>query len=223
MKKITIILILLISNIGFSQVKKDLGEFNKLDVFDRISVQLIPSDENRIEITGSRADEVELVNKKGTLKIRMALRKLLDGEDISAKLYFKQIDEIDASEGSYIICDKAIAQTSLKVNTKEGSEVRLVLDVQKADLRAVTGGILKMKGKATNSDVSIGTGGVLQAMELETVQTSVKITTGGEADVRASELVDAKVRAGGTVTVYGSPKQINKSITLGGSVNESKR
>lgn len=223
MKKIVIFALLIVSNLGFSQVNKSLGEFDKIRVFDRISVQLIPSNENRIEITGSRADEVELVNKNGTLKIRMALRKLLDGEDVSAKLYFKSISDIDANEGSYVICDEAMKLTAIKINAIEGSEVRLNLDVKKANLRAVTGGILKIKGKASNSDVSLGTGGVLQAMDLETVQTVVKITTGGEADVRASELVDAKVRAGGNIMIYGSPKQINKSTTFGGTITESKR
>ena len=214
---------MLIGNLAFAQVTKVLGEFENVSVFDRISVQLIPSTENRIEITGSRSGDVELVNKNGTLKIRMALRKLLEGEDVSAKLYFKEINEINASEGSYVICDTPIKQTALKVDAKEGSEVRLTLDVKKANLRAVTGGILKIQGKATNSDVSLGTGGVLQAMDLQTVQTTIKITTGGEADVRASELVDAKVRAGGNVVVFGSPQQINKNITLGGTITESKR
>ena len=147
----------------------------------------------------------------------------MEGEDVSAKLYFKEISDIDASEGSYVICDEPLKLTSIKVNAIEGSEIRLNLDVKKANLRAVTGGILKIKGKATNSDVSLGTGGVLQAMDLQTVQTSVKITTGGEADVRASELVDAKIRAGGNIMIYGNPAQINKSTTLGGSINESKR
>ena len=223
MKKIAIILVVLISNLGWSQVTKELGEFDSVSVFDRISVQLIPSNENKIEITGSRSEDVELVNKNGTLKIRMAIRKLLDGENVSAKLYFKEIKEINASEGSYVISDAAMKLTAVKANAIEGSEIRLNLDVKKANLRAVTGGILKIKGKVTNSDVSLGTGGVLQAMDLETVQTSVKITTGGEADVRASELVDAKVRAGGNITIFGSPKQINKSTTLGGTITESKR
>ena len=223
MKKIASILMVFVTALGFSQVTKNLGEFEKLRVFDRISVELIPSNENKIEITGSRANDVELINKNGTLKIRMAIRKLLEGEDVSAKLYFKSIDDIDANEGSYVICDSPFKQTAIKVNAIEGSEIRLVLDTKKANLRAVTGGVLKIKGKATNSDVSLGTGGVLQAEDLQTVQTSIKITTGGEADIRASELVDAKVRAGGNITIYGSPQQINKSTTLGGSINESKR
>lgn len=223
MKKIALILVALISNLGWSQVSKDLGEFDTVSVFDRISVQLIPSNENRIEITGSRAQEVELVNKSGNLKVRMKFGKLLDGDDISAKIYFKEINEINGSEGSYVIADAVMKVTAMKVNAIEGAEIRLNLDVKKANLRAVTGGILKIKGKATNSDVSLGTGGVLQAMDLQTVQTSVKITTGGEADVRASELVDAKVRAGGSITIFGSPKQVNKSTTLGGTITESQR
>lgn len=223
MKKIALILVALISNLGWSQVSKDLGEFDTVSIFDRISVQLIPSNENRIEISGGRAQEVELVNKSGNLKVRMKFGKLLDGDDISAKIYFKEINEINGSEGSYVIADAVMKVTAMKVNAIEGAEIRLNLDVKKANLRAVTGGILKIKGKATNSDVSLGTGGVLQAMDLQTVQTSVKITTGGEADVRASELVDAKVRAGGSITIFGSPKQVNKSTTLGGTITESQR
>ncbi|MDR6969475.1 hypothetical protein J2X31_003506 [Flavobacterium arsenatis] len=222
MKKLTIIM-LLISSLGFSQVTKKLGEFDAINVFDRISVELIPSSENKIEIKGDRSGEVEIVNNNGKLKIRMKLKKLLDGEEVSAKLYYTKLESIDASEGSYVIGDDVIKQSSIKVNAKEGSEIRLNIDVQKAELRAVTGGILQMKGAATNQDASIGTGGILRANGLETSQTTVKITTGGEADVRATELVDAKVRAGGTITVFGSPKQINKKVTLGGSINESKR
>jgi len=223
MKKLSIITLLLVSSLGFSQVTKDLGEFSSVNVFDRISVELIKSTANKIEIKGNRASEVEIVNKNGNLKIRMSLKKLLDGEEVTAKVYYKSLESIDASEGSYIISDDVFKQASIKVNAKEGSEIRLNLDVQKAELRAVTGGILQIKGTATNQDASVGTGGILRSNDLQTSQTTVKITTGGEADVRATELVDAKVRAGGTITVFGSPKQINKKVTLGGSINESKR
>ena len=223
MKKLSIIVMLLVSSMGFSQVEKNVGDFNTIAVFDRISVELIKSNESKIEIKGDRANEVELVNKNGNLKIRMKLKKLLDGEEVTAKVYYKSLESIDASEGSYVAGDNVFKQASIKVNAKEGAEIRLNIEVQKAELRAVTGGTLQIKGTATNQDASVGTGGILRAEGLETSQTTVTITTGGEADVRATELVDAKVRAGGTITVFGSPKQINKKTTLGGSINESKR
>jgi hypothetical protein len=222
MKKI-FALLLFISAFGFSQNTKELGDFSEIKVFDRINVELIPSSENKIEITGNRKDDVEIINKNGTLKIRMSFRKLLDGEEITAKLYFKNIESIDASEGSYIICDAIFKQTAIEIIAKEGAQIKLKLDVEKVQIKSVTGAIVKVSGDAVNQDASLGTGGVLEAQDLTTSQTTVTITTGGEADVRASVLVDAKVKAGGEITIYGSPKQINKKTLLGGTIQESNR
>ena len=221
MKNVSVLLVLLTCNLGFSQVKKELGDFDTVKVFDRISVELVQSSENKIEISGNRADEVEVLNKNGDLVVRMPLKKLLDGEEITAKLYFKTLESIDASEGSYVIGDETLQQTYIRVNAKEGAEVRLKIAVDKADLRVVTGGILKITGSATNQDIMVGTGGIIRANNLSTKQTKVTITTGGEADVRATDLVDAKVRAGGTVTIFGKPRQIIKKIRLGGSIDEN--
>ncbi len=223
MKKFAIIIALLVAQLAVAQTEKELGDFDSVKVFDRINIELIPASENKIEIKGSRHEEVEVVNKNGELKIRMPLKKLLDGEDITAKLYFKNLESIDGSEGSFIICSEIFKQTSLEITAKEGAEIKLELDVEKAKIKSVTGGIVKISGQATNQEASLGTGGILEAQNLETSQTTVSITTGGEADVRATELVDAKVRAGGTITVFGSPKQINKKTVLGGSIVESKR
>ncbi|OYU81474.1 MAG: chaperonin [Flavobacterium sp. BFFFF1] len=223
MKKLAFILMSLATSFTFAQVSKDLGDFDNVRVFDRINVELIPAAENKIEINGKRSEEVEVVNRNGELKIRMKFGKLLKGDDITAKLYFKKIEGVDASEGSYIVSDATFKQTSFEIIAKEGAEIRLSLNVSKAKVKSVTGGIVRIQGSADNQEASLGTGGVLEAADLKTTQTTVSITTGGEADVRATELVDAKVRAGGTITIYGSPKQINKKTVLGGDIVESKQ
>lgn len=222
MKKLALILMILTANISLAQITKDLGEFSDVKVFDRINVELIKSSENKIEITGKRSEETEIVNKNGLLKIRMKFGKLLEGDDVKAKLYFTDIQSVDVSEGAYIESEETFKQTSFEITAKEGGEVRIGLDVSKAKIKSVTGGIIRIHGKATNQEASLGTGGVLEAADLQTSQTTVSITTGGEADVRATELVDAKVRAGGTITIYGNPKQINKKTVLGGDIVESK-
>jgi len=35
--------------------------------------------------------------------------------------------------------------------------------------------------------------------------------------------VEAKVRAGGDITIYGKPKQINQKVIAGGSIEEAKQ
>ena len=68
----------------------------------------------------------------------------------------------------------------------------------------------------------VNSGGVYEAEKLTTNQTVITSNAGGEADVYATDLVDAKVRAGGDITIYGKPKQINQKIVAGGSIEEAK-
>lgn len=226
MKKILLVAFLMLTQINFAQEKltKNLGDFDAVRVFDRISVQLVPANENKIEITGDRRDDVEIVNKNGDLKIRMKLKKLLKGEDITAILYFKnEIETIEASEGSYVSSEATFKAIDFSINAKEGAEIKINLDAQKLAVKATSGGIVKLKGSANNQDIVINSGGIVDAKDLETSQTTVAINAGGEADVKASELVDAKTRAGGDITIYGSPKKINKKTFAGGNITESKR
>lgn len=219
MRSIILTLTLLLSGVSQAQITKNPGDFNKIKAFDRIEVELIPSSENKVEISGHRASEVEVVNNNGELKIRMSLKKLLDGEDILAKVYFKSLNSIDAAEGAFIGCNDAFSQDFISLNAKEGAQIKVVLDVAKAELRSVTGGILKVSGSAKTVDARLGTGGILYAKSLETQQTEIDIKAGGEAEIHATDYVNAKVRGGGHVEVYGNPKQVNKKTALGGSIN----
>ena len=225
MKYCKLFILLLITQMGFSQetTTKNLGDFDAVKVFDKISLQLIPSEESKIELSGKNSSEVEIVNNNGELKVRMPIGKFLSGEDVTALLYYKNIQSLDACEGSYVSSEKRIKQISFSLNTKEGAEIKLKLEVQKLSIRATSGGIINLEGTAKNQDIIISSGGVLNAKDLQTEQTNVSINAGGTADVRASELVDAKVRAGGTITIFGKPKQINQKTVLGGSINESNR
>ena len=220
MKKIGIVALLIVSQISFAQVTKNLGDFNAVSVFDKVNVKLIASNENKIIIKGSRASELETVNKNGELKIRMPFPKLLSGDDITVQLYFKNIDDVSASEGSFVSSDEVFKATIMNVSAREGAEVHLEIDAEKANVKAVTGGIIELSGKANNQEVTITAGGILEAADLHTSQTTISVSAGGNAEIHATTLVDAKVRAGGTVKIYGNPKQINKATVLGGKIEE---
>jgi len=220
MKKIAFMAFLMLSQMNFAQNKTvSLGDFDEVKVFDRISVQLIQGNENKIEISGNKKEDVEIVNKNGELKVRMRLGKLLKGDDISATIYFKnEISSVEASEGSYVSSEATFKAIDFLASAKEGAEVKLNLDVKKLKVKAYSGGIVNVKGKATNQDIIINSGGIVKAKDLATSQTSVAVNAGGEADVNASELVDAKTRAGGNITVYGNPAQVNKKNVIGGNI-----
>ena len=220
MKKVLIIAFVFAIQFANAQVNRNLGDFDQVKVFDKITVKLIAANENKMVITGSRADEVEAVNKNGDLKIRMPFPKLLSGDDIVVNLYFKKLESISVSEGSFVSSEADFKQTTLDLNAKSGGEIKLVLDLDKVNVKAYAGGIVSISGKATNQNVTITSGGILNAKNLHTFQTSISVSAGGQSEIYAATLVDAKVKAGGSIFIYGKPKQINKEVFIGGTILE---
>lgn len=220
MKNLIVFICVVCAQISFSQVSKKLGDFDAVSVFDKIEVELIKSSENKIIINGDRASEVELITKNSELKIRMPFPKLLSGESINIQLFYKNIESISASEGSTISCNSVLKATIIAVSAREGAIIDLDIDTQKVKVKAVTGGIISLSGTATNQDINLMTGGIVDAKKLVTSQTTVNVSAGGKAEINATTLVDAKVRAGGSVMIYGQPTQINKETILGGKIEE---
>ena len=222
MRKLIIGAAILFVQMSFGQVTKELGDFDSVKVFDKLSVKLVPSSENKIVIKGAREAEVEVVNKKGLLKLRMPFPKLLSGNDLQVTLYYKHIELIDANEGAAVTSDGTIKATSFKVSAQEGAKINVDLDVDKLKVSSVSGGEITATGKADNLDASLGAGGYFLGSKLATSQTKVSVSAGGKADVNASTLVDAKVSAGGSIYIYGKPKQINQKTVFGGKIEEVK-
>ncbi|UUF15564.1 MULTISPECIES: head GIN domain-containing protein [Flavobacterium] len=222
MKKLIIGVAILFVQMSFSQVTKELGDFDTVKVYDKLSVKLVPSSENKVVIKGAREAELEAVNKNGVLKLRMPFPKLLSGNDLEVTLYYKHIELIDVNEGAEVISKDAIKATSFKVSAQEGGKINVDLNVDKLKVSSVSGGEITATGKADNLDASLGAGGYFLGSKLATSQTKVSVSAGGKADVNASTLVDAKVSAGGSIYIYGKPKQINQKTVFGGKIEEVK-
>jgi hypothetical protein len=222
MKKLIIGAAILFVQMSFGQVTKELGDFDTVKVYDKLSVKLVPSSENKVVIKGTREAELEAVNKNGILKLRMPFPKLLSGNDLQVTLYYKHIELIDANEGAVVTSTEAIKATSFKVSAQEGAKINVDLNVDKLKVSSVSGGEITATGKADNLDASLGAGGYFLGSKLTTSQTKVSVSAGGKADVNASTLVDAKVSAGGSIYIYGKPKQINQKTVFGGKIEEVK-
>jgi hypothetical protein len=215
----TICLALLCSN-AISQriIDREVGTFNEIKVFDLIEVNLIKSDQNRILIKGPQADDIRFVNRNGVLKLRMQLEKKFQGEDTLIEVYYTDLDVIDGNEGAKIVCNELVNQHMLELRTQEGARIRIGMNVDHVDIRAVTGGIIEASGLAKSQAIVLNTGGIFEGRELRTSDSSVRISAGGEAELHASDKVDIKVKAGGDVYVYGNPAQVYKSTIAGGRI-----
>ena len=221
MKRIILVVFVLLTQLNYGQKTVNLDDFDEIKVFDQLNVTLVPSDENKMVITGTNQGNVETVNRNGLLKIRIYLTEIFkDNKDIKVTLYFKELQSIDANEGSMVSCKETFKQIAMDFSAQEGARIEAMIDVEKTSVEAFSGGIINLSGNAVNQKVSINTGGVLEAKDLVTSQTTITISAGGNAEINATTLVDAKVNAGGTIHIYGKPKQIKQQELAGGKITE---
>lgn len=220
MKIVVVLVSLFLSTTVFSQenIEMNLGDFNELKVYDLINVILVKSDENKATISGDHKSDVELVNKNGTLKVKMRLGEKFDGNKTDVTLYFNKLDLIDVNEGSYVTSEETFKQDKIELRAQEGAVIKLILEVSQNKVKAVTGGEVEVTGTAVKQDISIYTGGKFHGKALESESTEVAIRAGGEASVNASKLIDIKIRAGGDVYIYGNPAQVNENKVFGGRI-----
>lgn len=220
MKRLLPLLVLFVAYSASAQkIQQNVGDFTKLKVYDLIQVQLIKSDVDKIVISGENSSAVEVMNKNGTLKLRMKLEERFDGNNTFIQLYYTDLDVIDANEGSEITSEETIKQSTLELKSQEGGKIDLKLEVSHLKVRGTTGGEISVKGKAVSQDISLGTGGMFYGKNFETQATEISVTAAGIAEILAKEKATIKVTAGGDVTVYGNPPKITQRTIAGGRIS----
>ena len=220
MKYLITIFTLLLTSLSIAQNPRteNVGDFTEVKVFDLIKVNLIKADENKVTLTGKDVDDIELINKNGTLKIRMNLDKVFDGDQTFVKVYYKDLKTIDGNEGAQIVSNELMEQEHLEIRMQEGASIKAGLKLEDVDMRAVTGGIIDVSGEVAKQEIELNTGGIFNGRELHSKITKIRIQAGGEAEIYSSELANIKIRAGGDVQVYGDPKQVVKDKLMGGRI-----
>lgn len=202
------------------RIEQKLGYFATLKVFDGLSVKLIKAKENKVAIYGENAQDVKAVTSAGKLKLRMKTKRAFKGYNTFVDVYYTELDVIDVNEEAMISSDEVFNSLDMIIRAQEGGEINVKVAVEKLVAKAITAGKIYINGTAEVQEISIGTGGQFMGKDLISKQTQVTVSAGGTASVNAKRLVVAKVRAGGTINIYGNPARIDKQKFVGGKIIE---
>lgn len=220
MKNLSLFLCLFIVQLLMAQntITSNLGDFNEIKTYRGLTVELVKSDEQKIEIKGEKASDVVVKNINGILKISMSIVETFSADQVYVTVYFKHLDIIDSNEGSKIKSNDTFTQDKLTVKSQEGGIVDLKVKTSYLDVKSISGGILNITGSSDNQNVIANSGGVYNGGNLLTSYTNIAASTGANCTVNASKLVDASAKIGATVTVTGNPQEVKKSESLGGYI-----
>jgi hypothetical protein len=208
-----------------SVITKNLGDFATLKVYNGIEVELIKSNEHKLVITGEKSEIVKIKNVNNTLKLALPFslkpeNNAADGQVLIKLYYNKDIAIIDANEGS-TITGKDIIQDKLEVNTQERAFINLVIKVKYLEVRASSGGIIKLSGDTKNQNVDVDLYGIYNGFNLKSeVSSIVKAGTGAKAEILAGEILNAKVSFGGSIFYKGNPEVLKDKKVIGGIIQK---
>lgn len=198
---------------------KELEKFTELKAYDRITVTLVKGNENKLVITGDEKDEVNIDNDNGLLKVKMGFDNFLGGDEAKAILYYTEtLTLIDANENAKIKSDGTLKGDRMEIKTQEGGKIDLNVDLENLYTKSISGGEVTLTGTAKKQEIMVNTGGKAYNKKLDTEETTVTVNAGGRADVKASERVWATVRAGGSIYIYGNPKEVDRDKVFGGKI-----
>lgn len=223
MKKLIFLFVFLLVTIGQAQedVKtKNLDYFTEVKVFDKIKVTLVKSDKHKVIISGNKRYDVDIIQDGLILKIRMSLDNLWDKSNTEVLVHYEELRKIDANEGSTIEIKDILNRNKLDLRAQEGAVIQAKAETEKIFIKAVTGGEVHLEGVSKEQEIIINSGGKYYGREHETERTQVKISAGGVAEVNAKDYIKANTNAGGTIRIYGDPKQKNIKKFLGGKIVE---
>ena len=215
-----ILTLLIIPSLLVSQeeINRNLGEFTKLSIYDGINVELIKSDENKVEASGENTRFVVVKNKNGNLKIRLNVQKRFSGDRTMVKLYYKNIYSFIAHEGSNIFSKDTIKQADLKIKGHTGSRIDVPVELNSISVTSTAGAKITLRGTSTYLEASSATGSEINARNMVVEDGEVSALSGSMVDVRVQISLEAIARIGGVINVHSKTERITEKVSLGGSV-----
>lgn len=227
MKKIVYIFIIINSLLTFSQNKitKQLDDFTTLKVYYGIELELIKSTDQKLEITGNKSEMVKIKNVNNTLKISLPFslkpkKNAAKGEALVKLYYNKTIKVIDANEGS-TITGKELYQDKVVIKSQEKAYINLVIKSNLLEVKAISGGIIKLSGSTTNQIVDVDLYGIYHGFNLKAKSnTIVNAGTGAKAEVTSLKTLNAKVSFGGSIFYKGNPEVLKDKKVVGGIIQK---
>jgi hypothetical protein len=204
---------------SFTSKAQDIERYKELRVVSGLRVNIENGDENKVVITGSDADKINLSNDEGKIRLSVSLSGLLEERNYDIRVFVKDsIQVIDINQGSQVYLNTNLVQDKIEIRVQEGSTFEGRTETKLMVLRAVSGGIINIQGLTSMLKLTVSTGGAVEGFDLNCSNADVLAISGGNAQVSVYNILNAQVKFGGNIEFRGEPAVLNEKKVLGGSI-----
>jgi len=218
-KNLLLILSFICFQFSHSQIIRNVGDFNSLRVQGKINVILIKSSYDKIEVDEKNASNIDIINKNGELKLHLTTKKLLLSENVTARIFYQNLQSLQAKRGAIIQSEKPISIYNLKLSSSGNSLIDLNIKTENLMAKASSGGKIILRGNANNQNVTVSYSGKYNGKDMKSSVANIKANSNGIADIFVTEVLKARVRTGASVIVHGNPNnKKDRKTSLGGNI-----
>lgn len=187
---------------------------NGLDVYisqGKTNSTVVEADENLhdIIITEIEGETLKLYTKKNIYRAK------------SRKVYITTptINGIYASSGSDVIIENTIKAKTFEAKTSSGADMTLRIETRSLTSSSSSGSDLEIIGKTQEYRANTSSGSDTEAYELIADKVNASASSGSSLEVYAAKEINASASSGGDIDVKGTPQNVNKNTSSGGSVS----
>jgi len=131
------------------------------------------------------------------------------------------ISKIRTSSGAFLKSENTLQVKSLDLDSSSGSSIKILVNATEVTSESSSGANINVFGNTETFSVKASSGSTIDANELEAVDVYAKVSSGANINVNVSGKLTAKAGSGGGIDYEGSPKEVNKDTSSGGSVSRS--
>lgn len=201
---------------------RPLADFFEIRVNDGIEVELIKSDNPRIEIEteGVSTDKVVTDLSSGRLRIRMRIG-IYPGVYVKCKVYYSDLSLIQAMSAGIITSKENFVVDRLSISANAGGSVNLHVEARRLSLESLAAGIISLTGSADLAMINAGTGGQIEAFKLMANEADVRANSGASVNVNVKDGLSGRSSTGAQINYKGSPSNLSVETQLGGIINRA--
>lgn len=181
--------------------KRDVGAFTSVDISGAYEVEIVCQKSPGVEVEGDDniLPLVETYVKNNTLYIKSE-RGFNVKKAIKVRVTTADLQGVSSSGASKITLD-GVKNEQLVIETSGASKIDAAGETKTLEIES---------SGASKVDVR----------DLRAARVKVSLSGAGQANIYATEEVNADVSGASSVTYYGEPKVVNKSVSGAGSVNK---
>lgn len=201
-----------------------LAPFTALSIDGPIRIELIPAEENRMQIMLWELDAKALNwrNKDNTLIINTRKGLVNKRAYADIKLYYRELNRIVMTGGEVYTKDPIICASLYLAAESSTGKMNLLTECNDVTVHTSGNNSVRIGGTAEYATYQAKLGSKIEAMDLSAMNVSASASGKSEIQVRANEILDARAVTGANIFFIGEPVTLNiKKATMGGvsSVN----